>query len=205
MQIAVSAFGGGVVGSLTSTAIASGREGRIARARVRELLFNCENLRWGDSDYREFQRALSELESAALIAQLHPAGITRYAYIAQVARATNLRIQDNFPDHPRALPSDLHMLVNHTVQLVTWPLWRRWYGRRSWKLAAWKIDDPTVRLRKEHPEWAWDYPTMKPLRLQKEPGVLPCLVRLCPPLYRRLVARNSMKRQARIMQSEGLS
>jgi hypothetical protein len=204
LQLAVSALGGGVFGSLTSTVIASNREGRAARARVRELVFTCENLRWGDADYNDFQRALTELEAAAMIAQLHPLTIGRYTYIAQVARATNARMQDHHPDHERVLPLELHWLVNHTVQLVTGPLWKRWH-RRSWKLAAWQIDEPTMQMRKENPDWAWNYPTWKPLRIQKEPGVAAWFLQLCPPLHRRLVARKSERRRARIMQSEGLS
>ncbi|MGW2323216.1 hypothetical protein ACWDBP_34705 [Streptomyces sp. NPDC001233] len=203
LQLAVSMVGGGVVGSVTSSILGSNREGRSARARVREILFTCETLRWSDADYGEFTRALAELEAAALIAKVPPYLVARYTYIAEVARYTHARERAQDPNFPeRALPLELHQLMNHTVQHLVWPLWHRWYRPPAWKLAAWKIDDVTMRLRERNPEWAWDSPVGAPIRLIKEPGLLPAAARLVPPLYRYLVARQSKKRMRRIENSQ---
>jgi hypothetical protein len=171
VPIISSVVGGGIVGSFVSAYLTSGREGRAARAKVRECIFETENTRWADADYQKFHEALSKLEAAALIAKAPRELVERYVWLAEVAHYTEVaqrRENEFFP--PRSLPLPLAALVRMSVEELTNHLWHPWSYRFRRTRSLWKIDQEAIHLIKEFDSWTWTvYPT--PVRLgTKKPG-----------------------------------
>lgn len=172
-----SIVGGGVVGSIVSTYITSGREARVARAKVRERLFVAEHLRWADSDYQEFRQAISKLEATALIARTPRELVQRYIYIAEVAHYTEIWWrkdceQRGFPQmSPRSLPLDLAELVDRTILILVTHLWHPWSWRFRRKRSVWFIDRMISRAEEIHPNWTWNPTILRPVWIEREPGL----------------------------------
>jgi hypothetical protein len=111
LTFAASIVSAGLVGTLISTYVAVGREGRAARAKVRECLADTEDTRWLDADYQEFRKALTRLDSAAIIARFDRSLIHRYTYLAEVAHYTEITERAESPWlPPRTLPLELNDL-----------------------------------------------------------------------------------------------
>ena len=172
VTVVVAIVGGGVVGSLISTYVTSGREGRQARAKVRECLFDTEDTRWTDTDYKLFREAVSRLEAAALIAKAPREIVRRYVYLAEVAHYTQLakeKIEPGYP--PRGLPIDLAVLVESTIAILVEHLWNPWSKRHLVKHGAWAIDQAIETNRRAHPDFVWRVQLLRWQPITKEPGV----------------------------------
>ena len=201
LQTVFAIFGGGVFGSLVSTVLTAGRDGRSARATVRERLSAAEDLRWTDSDYKEFRRAVSELESAALMARVDPGLIERYVYIATVAHYTELQERQRNPGYPpRTLPLELANVVEYTLLRIIHELWAPWYRHRAGR-SKWAIDNLTRQALRRNPGWAWNTALTVPNRVAREPGVVAWVVTHMPPLARRIRARNVRIYEERLARS----
>ena len=188
LTFTASVIGGGVVGTAISTYVTSGREGRAARAKVREFLADTEDLRWLDADYQEFRKALSRLDSAALIARFDRSLIHRYTFLATVSHYTEIKERDEFPHlPPRSLPLELAVLMEGLVATLANEAWRPRLWRFRKKRYIWVIDKMITRRREEHPEWAWDAPMFRPVLMTKEPGLRALLARS----WRRAAATSS--------------
>jgi hypothetical protein len=182
LTFAASVIGGGVVGTVISTYVTTGREGRAARAKVRECLADTEDLRWLDSDYQEFRKAISRLDSAALIARFDRSLIHRYTYLATTAHYTEIKERAEFPNLPlRSLPLELAVLMEGLVATLANEAWRPRLWRFRKKRYIWIIDKTIAQRRDEHPEWAWDAPMFRPVLMTKEPGLKAFLARRCRP------------------------
>lgn len=172
LTITLSIVGGGVVGSLVSSYLTSSRDGRQARAKVQECLFETEDTRWTDTDYREFKRAASRLEAAALIAKAPHEIVRRYLYLADVAHYTQLaKEKENAAYPPRGLPLELAALVQMTIIILSSHLWHPLSKRRIIKHGVWLIDRSIESTKKANPDYTWNVQlfTWKPL--MKEPGI----------------------------------
>jgi hypothetical protein len=189
LTFAASIIGGGAVGALISAYVTAGREGRTARAKVRECLAETEDLRWLDADYAEFRKALTRLEAAAIIARFDRSLIRRYTYLAQVAHFTEMaerREHDWLP--PRTLPAELALLLEGTVVTITHDAWRPRLWRFRRKQFLWVLDKTIERRRAEHPEWSWTSVLFTPRLMTKQPGLRAALkhgrARLLPAPHR---------------------
>ena len=172
VTISVSAVGGGVIASLVSTYLTTGREGRQARAKVRELLFETEDTRWTDTDYKLFRQALSRLEAAALIARAPRKIVARYSYLANVAHYTQLAKEKANPGYPpRGLPYDLAALVDLTIGVLIEHLWHPVSKKRHVKRGIWLIDRAIERTKEKHPDFAWNVQIFTSRTVTREPGL----------------------------------
>jgi hypothetical protein len=119
LTFAASIIGGGAVGTLISTYVTVGREGRTARAKVREYLAETEDLRWLDADYQEFRKALTRLDAVAIIARFDRSLIHRCTYLAQVAHYTEIgERREHDWLRPRTLPLELAALLEGAVAAI---------------------------------------------------------------------------------------
>lgn len=179
VTIVVSIVGGGVVASLVSTYVTSGREGRQARAKVRECLFETENTRWTDMDYKLFREAVSRLEATALIAKAPREIVQRYVYLAEVAHYTQLtkeKVEPGYP--PRGLPIELAGLVEATIAILVEHLWHPWSKRHLIRHGVWVIDQAIDRTKSNHPDFSWHAQLLRRKPVTKEPGVRGIIRRL---------------------------
>jgi hypothetical protein len=172
LTFVASLIGGGVIGTLVSTYVTAGRDKREARAKVRELLAETEDLRWLDADYAEFRKALTRLESAAIIARFDRALLVRYTYLAQVARLAEIVTLRQFPDvPPRSLPVKLSALMEIVVTILANEAWRPRFWRFRRKRNIWVIDQMITSQRAERPNWSWDAVMIKPRLMTQRPGL----------------------------------
>jgi hypothetical protein len=189
VTIAASIIGGGVVASLVSTYIASGREGRQARAKVREFLFETEDTRWTDTEYKLFRQALSRLEAAALIAKAPREIVARYAYLANVAHYTQLAKEKADPNYPpRGLPIELAALVDMTIAILIDHLWHPLSKRRHIKRGTWLIDRAINLTKNEHSDFSWNVQLFYRRSVTKEPGIKGVIDRLTTRLKKIITA-----------------
>jgi hypothetical protein len=186
VMIAGSIVGGGVVGSLISTYVTSGREGRQARAKVRECLFDTENTRWTDTDYKLFREAVSRLEASALIARAPREIVRRYVYLAEVAHYTQLAKEKSDPGYPpRGLPLDLAVLVDMAIAILVEHLWSPWSKRHLVKHGAWVIDRGVETNKRRNPDFTWNVQLLRWKPITKEPGIRGFIHRLATAVRRR--------------------
>ena len=179
VTIVVSIIGGGVVASLVSTYVTSGREGRQARAKVRECLFETENTRWTDTDYKVFREAVSRLEATALIAKAPREIIQRYVYLAEVAHYTQLAKENVEPGYPpRGLPIELAGLVEAAIAILVEHLWHPWSKRHLIRHGVWVIDQAIYRTKSDHPDFSWHVQLLRRKPVTKEPGIRGIIRRL---------------------------
>ena len=177
--IVTSIVGGGVVGSLVSTYVTSGREGRQARAKVRECLFETENTRWTDTDYKLFREAVSRLEATALIAKAPREIIQRYVYLAEVAHYTQLAKEKSEPGYPpRGLPIELAGLVEFTIAILVEHLWHPWSKGHLIRHGTWAIDRAIDTTKRDHPDFSWHVQLLHRKPVMKEPGIRGIIHRL---------------------------
>lgn len=171
MDLATAALAGGIAGTLISTYVTAGRDGRTARAGVRERVADTEELRWLDADFAEFRKALTRLEAAAIIAKFDRALIDRYKYLATVAHYQEIRERDADPGLPlRTLPLDLAALLEGTVAMIANEAWRPRFWRFRKKRIVWVVDKAIESCQLRHPEWAWNVTLLKPKPIAQEPG-----------------------------------
>ena len=183
VTVVLAIVGGGIVGSLVSTYVTSGREGRQARAKVRECLFDTEDTRWTDTDYKLFRQASSRLEAAALIAKVPRSLIRRYIYLAEVAHYTQLAKEKADPSYPpRGLPIDLAVLVDFTIAILVGHLWRPVSKRRFIGRDAWIIDGAIETTKRNHPNFTWNVQLLRWKPITKEPGIQGFIRRLLVPI-----------------------
>jgi hypothetical protein len=186
VTIITAMIGGGVFGSLVSTYVASGREGRQARAKVRECLFDTENTRWTDTDYRLFRQAISRLEAAVLIARAPREIVRRYVYLADVAHYTQLAKEKADPNYPpRGLPLELALLVELAVTILVEHLWHPWSKRHLVKHDAWTLDIAIEAAKGSHPDFAWMVQLFRWKTIIDEPGTIGLLHRRAEKIKRR--------------------
>jgi hypothetical protein len=170
LTLITAVIGGGIVGSIVSTFLSTGKDGRESRAKARECLSRVEDARWEDTEYREFRKLLSEFESSALIARTPQDLVKRYTYLAELGRREALRAHENLPNTNRALPVDLSSLIDACVIIIVHYLWRpRWQSIRS-KRSVWVIDRGITITEKDKPEYNWNV-GWRPLAQTKEPGI----------------------------------
>lgn len=202
--ITVSIVGGGVVGSLVSTYITSSREGRQARAKVRECLFDTENTRWTDADYKEFRQAISRLEATALIAKAPREIIRRYVYLAEVAHYTQLAKEKADPGYPpRGLPVELAGLVEMTLAILIVHLWRPFAKRLFIKRGIWIIDGAIEATKRDHSDFTWNVQLLHWKAITKEPGIIGVIHRLTTRRKRMAVESYAEKSNRLCIQSHG--
>lgn len=186
ITIAASIVGGGVVGSLISTYVTSGREGRQARAQVPECLFNTENTRWTDTDYKLFREAVSRLEASALMARAPREIVRRYVYLAEVAHYTQLAKEESNPGYPpRGMPMDLAVLVEMTIAILVEHLWHPWSKRRRVKHGVWIIDKAIETNKRTNPDFSWNVQLLRWNPITKEPGIRGFIHRLVATIRRK--------------------
>lgn len=167
-----SALAGGITGPIVTTYVTAGRDGRGARAWVRECLAETEDLRWVDADFQEFRKALSRLESAAMMARFDRGLIFRYSYLATVARYQELRERAELPDlPPRTLPLELAALLEGVLATIANEAWRPRFWRFRRKRHIWVLDKVIARRQAEHPDWAWNVTLFRPGLMTSEPGI----------------------------------
>lgn len=170
ITVVAAALTGGLAGTIVTTYVNVGKDGRAARAKVRGILAEAEDLRWLDADFAEFRKALSRLEAAAIIARFDREVIHRYTFLATVAHYQEIREQgQNLP--PRTLPLELALLLEGAVITIANEAWRPrlWQFRR--KRFIWVLDKNIAAREAEHPEWAWNVTLYRPRLMTKEPGI----------------------------------
>jgi hypothetical protein len=169
---------GGIAGTIVTTFVSAGRDGRTARAKVRECLADTEDRRWLDADFAEFRKALTRLEAAAIIARFDREMIHRYTYLATVARYQEIREKADSPDlPPRTLPLELAALLEGVVVTISNEAWRPRFWRLRRKRFIWVLDQHIRKRAVEHPDWAWNVTLFRPRFMTKEPGVKAVLKR----------------------------
>jgi hypothetical protein len=168
-----SVLGGGIAGTAISTYVTATRQGRKARASVRRRLADAENLRWCDEDTKDFRRALTRLEAAALLARVDRRLIQRYSWLATVARYQDALEQASVLGlPPRYLPVQLAALLDHAVETIALAVWHPARWRRRRKRAIWALDRHTAYLQDGFPGWAWNVTLSRPaLMPAEEPGI----------------------------------
>ena len=170
--IIISVVSSGLVASLVSTYLTNGRESRSARAKVRERLSETEDTRWMDADYQEFRKALSRLESSALIAGVPRGMVLRYAYLAEVAHYTEMSERNqNESLPPRSLPVELARLLESVVQELSVYLWHPWRSRFKAKRRIWALDTLVEQMKNHQPDWSWNVTLYRPRPHLREPGL----------------------------------
>jgi hypothetical protein len=172
LPLTVASLAGGAIGTVVTTYVGAGREGRAARARVRECLAETEDLRWLDADFQDFRKALSRLEAAAIIARFDRSLILRYTYLANVAHYQEISERAALPDLPaRSLPLGLAALLESVLAVIANEAWRPRFWRFRRKRYIWVLDKMTARRQAEHPDWAWNVTPFKPRLMTREPGI----------------------------------
>jgi hypothetical protein len=141
-------------------------------------LADTEDTRWLDADFREFRKALTRLDSVALIARFDRSLILRYTYLAMVARYTEIAERAENPHlPPRTLPLDLAMLIESVVVKIADGVWQPWIWRFRKKHYIWALDKMITRGRDQRPEWSWNATIFRPALMTKEPGMRAGLTR----------------------------
>ena len=172
VTLVVAALTGGAIGTVITTYVTTGRDGRAARAKVRECLAETEDLRWLDADFQEFRKALSRLEAAAIIARFDRSLIHRYTYLATVAHYQEIRERAEMPDLPaRSLPLEMAALLEGVVATIANEAWRPRFWRFRRQRFVWVLDKILAQRQAEHPDWAWDVTLFKPKPMTREPGI----------------------------------
>jgi hypothetical protein len=171
VALITSIIGGGLIGSIVSTYLSNGKDNRQARAKAREFLFSVEDARWEDTEYRVFRKAISEFESAALIARVSPELVRRYAYLATLGRREAIKAHEEFPEMVnRGLPVELSPLIEAQTLIIINSLWHPYRERFTRKRSAWVVDQAVERLKRDRPDFSWNV-GWRPKPLAIEPGI----------------------------------
>lgn len=126
-----STLGAAVIGGLIAPQLMQAKERRAARAAVREKIADVEALRWEDEPYRDFQRAVSALEAAAILARLPRKAVRSYLNAADAARRASYVIEDGPDGGPETilLNGPESQAVKASLEHLGVVLWHPWTRR----------------------------------------------------------------------------
>ncbi len=124
------------IGSLITQYLMAGRSRREVRGAVLKQLAEVEEKRWAgapdDRGYRDFEKALHALETAALIARIPRRAVVHYVVFAHTARWMTQDYLDN-PGYDEEVGPILFNPVANVVtgaaRTVTRLAWSPWWGR----------------------------------------------------------------------------
>jgi hypothetical protein len=144
------------LGSVLGQYLASSKDRREARARVLSALAQVEQSRWvgahATASLAEFETALRDLETAALVARLPRSSVLEYEVLAQSARRLSAEDWDRTVDPETGGGIDAYMAdatreAARTIAELAWS-WgptHRWRSHRSKK----RVDRLVARLQSE--------------------------------------------------------
>lgn len=151
----VSVLGAIGLGSVLGQYLASSKDRREARARVLSAIAEVEESRWvgeGNATAAEFQTALRNLQTAALIARLPRDAVFEYGALAQAARWLSQETWDRTIEPELGGGIDAHLAdatreAARAISELAWS-WGPTHERR-WRRARKRIEQRLAKLQSD--------------------------------------------------------